>query len=92
MMTTAAKPTTTPTSETAPAFSSGFGFDQETPSVEPNFGFVPETRKPIPIRNRARVPLKTRQRQRQPLPQAQDMDMGIPSFESPRAAFQVCLF
>jgi len=88
MMTTAAKPTTTPTSEPAPAFSSGFGFDQETPSVEPNFGFVPETRKPIPIRNRARVPLKTRQRQRQPLPQAQDMDMGIPSFESPRAAFQ----
>jgi len=70
-----------------PQSSFGFTNNPETPSAEPNFGFIPETRKPIPIRNRARVPLKTRQRQRQQQsPLAQDMD--LPSFDSPRAAFQ----
>jgi len=93
MMSSEPEPPTT-TSEPLPQPSFGFP-SQGTPSAEPsfsaepNYGFIPETRKPIktiPIRNRARVPLKTRQRQRQPLPQAQDLDM--PSFESPRAAFQ----
>lgn len=86
------EPAPTPASTTnQPQSPPSFGFSQETPSAEPNYGFLPETRKPmktIPIRNRARVPLKTRQRQRQPLAQAQEFDMDMPSFESPRAAFQ----
>lgn len=88
MMISEPKPTTT-TSQ--PQSSFGFSNNQETPSAEPNFGFIPETRKPIktiPIRNRARVPLKTRQRQRQPLGPNLGQDMDLPSFDSPRAAFQ----
>merc|ERR1719216_682890 len=86
------EPAPTPASTTnQPQSPPSFGFSQETPSAEPNFGFLPETRKPmktIPIRNRARVPLKTRQRQRQPLGPNLGQDMDLPSFDSPRAAFQ----
>ena len=62
--------------------------DTAITTSEPNLGFLPEVKPQEKVRTRARVPLKIRQRQRQSQSPPQDID--LPSFDNPRAAFQVC--